>query len=65
MKKIGRDCSCGLATGRVFCGIVGTANSRREYSIIGDKVELSQYLMQQAKKHSSKNKILCGPNIVK
>jgi class 3 adenylate cyclase len=47
--------STGIATGMAFCGIVGSA-TRREYTMIGDVVNLSARLMQAAK-----GGILCGP----
>jgi len=39
--------STGITTGRGFCGVIGNA-SRREYTMIGDVVNLSARLMQAA-----------------
>jgi class 3 adenylate cyclase/tetratricopeptide (TPR) repeat protein len=43
----GLEADAGLATGRVFCGPLG-APQRREYTILGDVVNLSARLMQRA-----------------
>ena len=43
----GLSASCGLTYGQVFCGIIGT-RVRREYSVLGDCVNLSARLMQRA-----------------
>jgi len=39
--------STGVTTGRVFCGVIGNS-ARREYTMIGDVVNLSARLMQAA-----------------
>lgn len=39
--------SIGITTGQAFCGVVG-ARGRREYSVLGDTVNLSARLMQHA-----------------
>jgi len=48
LKAIACACSVGITTGLVFAGVVGTSGSRREYSILGDSVNLAARLMQAA-----------------
>ncbi|GBG33991.1 Adenylate cyclase type 10 [Hondaea fermentalgiana] len=44
----------GIATGLAFCGIIGHASgNRREYSVIGDSVNLAARLMQNARSRKS------------
>ena len=48
LRKINCSCSVGITTGMVFAGVVGTSGSRREYSVLGDSVNLSARFMQAA-----------------
>ncbi|CAD8189376.1 unnamed protein product [Paramecium octaurelia] len=48
LKKIKCKVSIGISTGIAYCGVVGTSGSRREYSVLGDCVNLAARLMQIA-----------------
>lgn len=47
----------GIATGEVFAGIVGTSGSRKEYSVLGDVVNLAARIMFWPKKFGRVNQI--------
>lgn len=53
LNEAGHATQIGITTGTCYCGLVGS-NERREYTVIGDTVNLAARLMQQAK-----NRILC------
>ena len=59
LKKLEVSCKVGIATGLVFAGVVGTSGSRREYSVLGDSVNLSARLMQLACTDKEGKKIFC------
>ena len=52
--------SCGLTYGEVFCGIIGN-RVRREYTVLGDCVNLSARLMQRAT--SEGGGVLCDASV--
>eukprot|EP00928_Gymnodinium_smaydae_P033690 TRINITY_DN24068_c0_g2_i1.p1 TRINITY_DN24068_c0_g2~~TRINITY_DN24068_c0_g2_i1.p1 ORF type:complete len:1203 (-),score=184.12 TRINITY_DN24068_c0_g2_i1:187-3795(-) len=51
LKNEGLQGRVGIATGQCWCGVVGTS-IRREYTILGDTVNLSARIMGNAKPHT-------------
>lgn len=45
----GTYCNIGIASGECFCGIVGTSGSRKEFSVLGDIVNLAARIMGSLK----------------
>merc|ERR1712228_489045 len=59
LSELGFTASIGVTTGPAYCGVVGNYH-RREYSVLGDTVNLSARLMQYAlKKKSGPGGIIC------
>jgi predicted ATPase/class 3 adenylate cyclase len=48
LTEAGQPCAIGITSGRVFCGAVGS-DLRREYTVVGDPINLAARLMQNAK----------------
>ena len=57
MKIEGTWCNVGISTGEVFSGVVGTSGSRKEFSVLGDYVNLAARIMYQPKKYKQTGKI--------
>jgi class 3 adenylate cyclase len=60
LKKIDNTwCNVGIATGDVFSGVVGTSGSRKEFSCLGDSVNLAARIMYWPMKYGTKGVINC------
>ena len=52
-------CNVGIATGDVFSGVVGTSGSRKEFSVLGDTVNLAARIMFWPMKKKATGAINC------
>lgn len=60
LKKIENTwCNIGIATGDVFSGVVGTSGSRKEFSVLGDTVNLAARIMFYPLKYDRRGEINC------
>jgi hypothetical protein len=60
LKKIDDTwCNVGIATGDVFSGVVGTSGSRKEFSVLGDTVNLAARIMFYPLKFGKHGEINC------
>jgi len=49
-KKLNKSIYIGSSIGTIYAGIVGTSGNRREYSVLGESVNLAARHMSQVKK---------------
>lgn len=54
----GERCAIGISTGHAFCGTIGN-DTRREYTVLGDVVNLAARLMSAAAERGETHPILC------
>ena len=55
--KLGLQCGMGLTTGTCFTGVCGTVGNRREYSMLGEVVNLASRYMSEGLIYMAKNKL--------
>ena len=55
--KLGFQCAMGLTTGTCYTGVCGTVGNRREYSMLGEVVNLASRYMSEGLKYMAKNKL--------
>lgn len=51
-----------MSSGECFSGVVGTSGSRKEFSVLGDIVNLAARIMGKIKERKGKNEMLCDLN---
>ena len=56
-KKLDLQCAMGLTSGTCFTGVCGTVGNRREYSMLGEVVNLSSRYMSEGLKYMAKNNL--------
>lgn len=64
LAKIGYHCVIGITTGTCFSGVCGTLGNRREYSLLGEVVNLSARYMGKGKEKISKGEIESENNVL-
>ena len=52
-------CNVGISSGECFSGVVGTSGSRKEFSVLGDVVNLAARIMGGLKGQKLTNAIRC------
>lgn len=57
LKKLKCGAFMGITTGTCFTGVCGTIGNRREYSLLGEVVNLSARYMGKAMKYAAQNKL--------
>ena len=55
-------CNIGIASGECFSGIVGGSGSRKEFSVLGDIVNLAARIMGSLIASKKKNQVVCDLN---
>jgi class 3 adenylate cyclase len=58
----GTYCNIGISSGECFSGVIGTSGSRKEYSVLGDVVNLAARIMGSIKGQKLKNEVRCDLN---
>ena len=61
LKRMGLTASVGVTTGSAFCGVLGS-QTRKEYSVLGDTVNLSARLMQYVMVSGPLSRVVCDEN---
>jgi len=52
----------GISTGTVFSGVIGTSGGRKEFSVLGDTVNLAARIMGLPKSQGKLGQIYCCEN---